>query len=308
MDLILFIVAYAAVAVFAIAVVMRFLMYSRMPMHLRWELYPVPHEASRAHYGGSYYEEVDWWKKPREHSKLAEGKAMFMEIVFLIALKENNPKLWIRSFPFHFGLYLIIAATFTMFGLSILVAISPEIIQSGFGSLVMWAIKIFAVGGICLGLFGAVGLLERRLNDPDLKDFTAPADIFNVVFFVVTFGLALVNIFVNGMEKVFLYVYGLLTFNTEVMTTIEPNALFVVSIVLLAALLTYIPLTHMSHFVAKYFAYHSIRWNDEPNLKGGPQEEAIGKLLKQPVTWAAPHVDAKGEKSWADLATEEVTK
>ena len=68
----------------------------------------------------------------------------------------------------------------------------------------------------------------------------------------------------------------------------------------------------MSHFIGKYFAYHSIRWNDEPNLPGGDQEEGIRKALSQPVNWAAPHIGADGKKTWADLATkgpeEEETK
>ena len=44
-------VAYAAILVFVIAVIGRFVMWAKMPMHVRWELYPVAHEAKRAHYG-----------------------------------------------------------------------------------------------------------------------------------------------------------------------------------------------------------------------------------------------------------------
>ena len=43
---------------FVIAVIGRFFMWSRMPIHVRWELYPVAHEAKKAHYGGSYMEET----------------------------------------------------------------------------------------------------------------------------------------------------------------------------------------------------------------------------------------------------------
>ena len=49
-----------------------------MPMHVRWELYPVAHEKGRASYGGSYFEEVDWWTKPREVDKLGEVDRCFM--------------------------------------------------------------------------------------------------------------------------------------------------------------------------------------------------------------------------------------
>ena len=77
------------------------------------------------------------------------------------------------------------------------------------------------------------------------------------------------------------------------------------SAVLLALLAAYIPLTHMSHFIGKYFAYHAIRWSDEPNLPGGKQEKQIEELLSRPVTWSAPHINADGKKTWLDAATEE---
>ena len=78
------------------------------------------------------------------------------------------------------------------------------------------------------------------------------------------------------------------------------------SVVVLSALVAYIPLTHMSHFVAKFFAYHAVRWNDEPNLPGSEQEEMIKRVLGYPVSWAADHIRGDGKKTWADVATEQV--
>ena len=75
------------------------------------------------------------------------------------------------------------------------------------------------------------------------------------------------------------------------------------TIVLAALLMAYIPLTHMSHMFMKYFMYHSVRWDDEPNLKGGKIEAAILKNLGFKPTWAAPHVGADGKKTWAEIAT-----
>ena len=100
MSLVPYLLAYAGIAVFVIAVVARIRMFKSQPMHLRWELYPVPHEASRAAHGGSYLEEVDWWLKPREVSKPAELKAMGTEILFLEALHKHNRPMWRSSFPF----------------------------------------------------------------------------------------------------------------------------------------------------------------------------------------------------------------
>ena len=112
MTILISMIAYCGIAIFLVAVVARFMMWSKMPMHVRWELYPVAHEGGkRAAYGGSYLEELNWWEKPREVSLVGEAKVMVPEILFLEALHKNNRQLWNRSFPFHFGLYLVAACT-----------------------------------------------------------------------------------------------------------------------------------------------------------------------------------------------------
>ncbi len=307
MDLVPYVLAYLAIAVFVIAVIARFSMWTRMPMHVRWELYPVAHEASKAHYGGSYLEEPEWWKKPREVSMMGELKVMVPEILFLVAVKEHNPKLWVRTFPFHFGLYLVIASTALMVGSTVVGILVPSLMAGQLGVLAQYGIIGLGVAGLGLGIWGALGLLHRRLTDPDLKDFTSGADIFNLFFFVVAFGCALLTFLLvdSDFSKVGAIVHNLVTFNLvplagSGMDVILPTA----SVVLLSLLLAYIPLTHMSHFVGKYFAYHAIRWNDKPNLAGGDEEGAIQELLSQPVSWAAAHIGGNGKKTWADVATQ----
>jgi len=71
MTTLVYLIAYLGIVFFLIAVAARFVFWSRMPMHLRWELYPVAHEGGgRAAYGGSYLEESDWWQKKRQVSLL----------------------------------------------------------------------------------------------------------------------------------------------------------------------------------------------------------------------------------------------
>jgi hypothetical protein len=65
----------------------------------------------------------------------------------------------------------------------------------------------------------------------------------------------------------------------------------------------YLPFTHMTHFFTKYFTYHSVRWEDEPNRPGDPIQDKINPSLAQIVTWSAPHVGADGKKNWVDIAT-----
>jgi nitrate reductase gamma subunit len=276
-------------------------------MHLRWELYPVAHEAGKVDYGGSYLEDSEWWKKPRHKSMLSELKVMVPEILFLVALKEHNPRMWWRSFPFHFGIYLVIASTVLMGIKGMLRMLYPQILEGASGSLFQLGIVALGVTGLILGIIGAVGLLHRRMVVWELRDYSAPADFFNLLLFVIVFGFALVGFLILRLDffsGVSTLIGNLLTFRM-----VPPEAsgaaasLPLLSAALMSLLLAYIPLTHMSHFVGKYFAYHSIRWNDEPNLPGGNEEEKIKMMLNRPVSWAAPHIRGEGKKTWADVAT-----
>ncbi len=311
MTIITYMIAYCGIAIFLVACIARFKMWSKMPMHLRWELYPVAHEGGgRAAYGGSYLEESDWWTKPRHVSMLGEAKVMVPEILFLEALKEHNNQLWRRSFPFHFGLYLVAACTMLMIVNGILWALLPGVMGGVIGTLFSWLIPVTGYAGLILGLIGAFGLIQRRRTRP-LRDYTAPMDVINLGFFVVAFGTALVTaLWVDrGFHTVSAFVANLVSFNVAPLPGNGPEVVMpMVSAVLLALLVAYIPLTHMSHFVGKYFAYHSIRWADEPNLPGGKQEKVIHELLDQPVSWSADHIKGDGKKTWLDVATEDQKK
>src|SRR5579863_1630276 len=78
---------YACGVVFLAGCVVRAISYARQPLHLRWEIYPVPKGTS------------------------GELKVMIPEILFLKGLWEFNRPMWYVSFPFHFGLYLLTAGT-----------------------------------------------------------------------------------------------------------------------------------------------------------------------------------------------------
>ncbi len=308
MAVVPYVVAYIGLAVFVVAVIARFIMWSKLPMHLRWELYPVAHDAKRARYGGSYLEESKWWTKPREKSMVAELKVMVPEIVFLEALKEHNPKMWACSFPFHFGIYLVIASTVLMIINGIGTTLLPSLFEGSLGGVIRYGILMFGVVGLALGSIGAIGLIRRRLVVPELKYFSVPADYFNLGFFVVAFGWAFLSyFFIPGyFVKLSAFISNMVTFRplTAAAGLGSDPVMLAVSVVLMGLLVAYIPLTHMSHFVGKYFAYHAIRWADEPNLPGSGEEAEIMKMLQQKVTWAAPHIQGGGTKTWADLATQ----
>ncbi len=307
MTTLVYVIAYLGIVFFLIAVAVRFVFWSKMPMHLRWELYPVAHEGGgRAAYGGSYLEESDWWKKKREVSLLGELKVMVPEILFLVALREHNRRLWTRSFPFHFGLYLVGGTTVLMIFGGIAGAVLPASIGGPVVSAIAVVVPWLGGAGLVLGVVGAIGLFIRR-RGRELRDYTAPADYFNLLFFIVAFGVALVTFIAYDRDfaLVSAFVANLATFNLAPMGSGTAVLLLMLSVVLLSMLTAYIPTTHMSHFVGKYFAYHSIRWKDDPNLRGGKEEKVIEELLHRPISWAAPHIKGDGKKTWLDAATEE---
>ena len=300
---------YLCLAVFVVAAALRVGKYLIMPVHLRWELYPVKHEAGkRADYGGSYLEETNWWTKERKSSLYNEMKFMIPEILFIRGLWEENRKLWWVSFPFHFGLYMLIGT----FGLLVLGAISmlfgASITPDGgaFSALIYFTTILFGFLGITLGTLGSAGLIVRRLTDPELKPYTSLADLFNLVMFFAFFIAALATwlFFDHAFIGARAYIYSLFTFGgLPEGFAATTSVLGTITVILASFLTAYIPLTHMSHMFMKYFMYHEVRWQDEPNLKGSKLEAKILGNLGFKPTWSAPHIKGDGTKTWVDLAT-----
>jgi nitrate reductase gamma subunit len=294
---------YASAAVFVIAVVSRFVKFATLPIHLRWELYPVAHEKGRAHYGGSYLEELDWWTKSRESSLLGELKVMVPEILLLAGVHEHNKKHWYRSFPFHFGLYLLGGLIALLVIGAIASAAGAEVSADGalLGKTLYHLTTVLGWAGLVLGLLGSMALLARRAFNVAYREYTKTADFLNLIFFIVTFAVAIAAHGTSDPHFVQLRTYfqDLITFNFA----FSGGALLAAEIVLASLLVAYIPLTHMSHFFTKWFMYHDIRWSDEPNFRGGKIEQKIAKALQYPVSWAAPHIRGDGRKNWVDVAT-----
>ena len=298
--------SYLCLAVFILAAVGRVIQQFKMPVHLRWEIYPVKHEpGEKARYGGSYMEESNWWEKKRHSSLFNEAKYMIPEILLLRGLWEENRKLWWISFPFHFGLYMGIG-TFVLILIGAMGMIAgAEIGPEGGGiSLFLYYLTILSgFIGLTLGTIGVAGLFFRRLSDPEMKKYSSFADYFNLVFLLFFFVVALLAwLFVDhAFDGARAYIYSLLTFSGQAGP--GRSSLGWLTIVLTSLLMAYIPLTHMSHMFMKYFMYHQVRWEDEPNLKGSKIEAAILKNLGFKPTWAAPHIAGDGAKTWVDLAT-----
>lgn len=310
MEIALHIVTYVSILVFVFAVAVRFRTIQRYPLHLRWELYPVPHEGARSKHGGSRLEESEWWTKPRKTSKWMELKFMLPEMILIKGLFDHNRKLWYRSFPFHFGLYLMAAFVFLLVVGSVLELAGVAVDGASAPPAARYLQDITVVVGLCgiaLGILGGLGLLVMRMSDPDLKPYTTLSHFFNLLFIVGALGLTAVAWAMADRDFALMraYVSSLLTFKVGAPIGSPLVAAAVTSMSLLAA---YIPLTHMSHFFVKWFTWHKIRWDDEPNVKGGRIEVMIQDALQKRVSWSADHIGGDGKKTWADIATEEIEK
>ncbi len=301
MTTVVYLIIYACVLIFIAGCAVRAIRYARLPAHLRWELYPVPHEEpERVKHGGSYFEAVDWWTKSSRRNLTGELKVMLPEMLFLKALWEFNRKLWRRSFPFHFGLYLLGGGAALVLAAAAASIFAPALMAGFLGRAVSALAAAMGIAGAALAIAGAAGLLHRRLTAPELKRYTAPADIFNLFFFLVALVTLTAGCLLReqGTPSSMTLARGLLTFDTQ----IQLPGLQAAGLILAALLLAYVPLTHMSHFIAKYFTYHSVRWDDLPAARSEELRRKMTEYLTLRPTWAAGHIGADGTKNWAEIA------
>jgi nitrate reductase gamma subunit len=301
--MILVLVPWVAFVVFVVAVAARIVRILSLPVHLRWELYPVAHERN-ASYGGSFFEDLDWSKRPREHSQLGMLRVMVPEILLLHGVYAHNRSLWRRSYPFHLGLYASAAFLALVLAGALLEAGGMQVSAGaiGVGLVVHWLAAVAGIAGLALVFVGALALLVRRLTDPMLRSFSSVADFLNLVFFlcVAGVGLAAVVWVDHDLSGVRAIAEAALLFRPVADVPVLSAAL----VVLASALFAYIPTTHMSHFFTKWFMYHDIRWDDRVNEVGSPLEQRIMSQLGYHVSWGAPHIRGGGTKTWADVATE----
>lgn len=306
MTTLFYILAYLAVIGFVATAAIKVKGYlAASPLHVRWELYPVPHEGPKGSYGGSFMEETDWWTKPRHIDHMGDLKALLEEVLFLHATFTHNLKLWFRTYPFHFGLYmlmggtiiLVVAAFLRLFGMN------PD---GGFLTFVHNVINAISLLGMFGIIGGGIGLICRRLHDEGLRKYSTPEHFFNLGVFIV---FALVGLVAWAFNPSFArmsgdFIYNLLTFNFADIN----STTFVIHMLFGFFVLIWIPMTHMGHLLFKYFTYHDIRWGDTPTDFSQKNNEKMKQALQFKVSWAADHINGQGTKTWLDIATESPKK
>ena len=180
------IVTYVLGAIFIIAFLSKGAKYARMPIHLRWELYPLAGEAKRP-WGGSYLEDSNWWTKAREEKSFA-GEMTFLgkEVLFFKEYFHRNRSFWYIVYPFHIGIFLLVGffALLLVDALTMVggIAVSAES-SNAWGLLIHYVTLIVGVAGL---IFGAIipkndylniSLLGKDLTSDAINDFIITQDL-----------------------------------------------------------------------------------------------------------------------------------
>lgn len=266
---------------------------SRLPVNLRWEIYPSPRgPKEKRQYGGSYMEELDWARKPQAgESLLAEMAEMGAEIFLLKRVREHNPYgLWPFSMAMHWGTYLLLGWA----GLLVV-----ERITGGAGQALTGLINSVGMAAFVLGALGSLGLACKRASQADLRLYTAPVDYFNLLFMAAIFVSGLLSWLADpALASHRAYVGGVLSFSPAVLPALT-GACFV----LFELFLIYMPFSKLIHYFAKYFTIHLTLWEDRFRVKGSPVDEKVAAQLAYRVTWAAPHVAAG--QTWLEQVQDE---
>ena len=228
--------------------------------------------------------------------KLAEVRTILEEVLTLKAVREHNRPLWLPSLLFHYGLYAL-----CLLGLAL--AAGAVAIRLGLpaGPLAGGAfLSLVGALGIVAGTLGAALLLRRRTADPELRVASTPADFLHLVLLLALF-LASAGSWLWA-DRTYATASAFLASLLGAGPRPDLPLLFAAQLVLLGLFLVYLPFSHMTHFFTKYFTWHSVRWDDAPNLHGEFDAKA-GKLLVRPIGWSASHIGGGDGRTWADVVT-----
>jgi len=281
MGVLILFVFYGSILFFIIATALRVRRCMNAPIHLHWELYQ----------GSSIYELKEWWGKT--HSTFGPKLwSMVLDILFLREFYHRNRKLWYPLYVFHFGLYLLILWHVWLFIRSVTLEIEGA---SVFG----WVWGTFST---LLTFTGGIAILIMRIKDEELKVYYPPIHYVKWIFLLLTLvgGVIAVDIhFHSSMPALLKYVREQVTFaNFE--HKLHPSFGPALHIAFASVWLIYLPFSHVFQLFFRY--YHYLRWDDVPNARGGVIENSVKKLLEQPVTWSAPHIQSG--KRWREVASE----
>ncbi len=279
------IVSYLCLLIFIVESIKVWRRYARMPLHLRWELHPTPKEEVS---GGRESDPPAGARVLLAEVRYAAREGLLFERCFI-----SNRGLWYFTYPFHIGVFL-----------GILWFVLLPVKAAFLGESAWWparfldaVIIVCGAGGLVLGSAGCIGLMVKRIFDPNLSPYTSFREYLNLgaILFAFLFGFASWIGSDPGFSVAAAYVRSLITVSSPP----PASPLFYAGAVLLSLFVAFLPFSSLRHGIAKFFTYHRVRWDDEPNVRGSALEARIKSQLSRPVTWSASHVNCA---TWVEAA------
>ena len=226
-----------------------------MPVHVRWELYPMPDSA------------------------LGRIGVMLSEILWLHGVYAHHRALWLWSWLLHVSLYLLIGTA----GLSFVGAVSPGIREG----VAPW-ISILSLVAFAGGTVGTAALIVMRFASRRMRPLTSFASIFNLALLLAIFASGLAHAWSQpDAARIMIEQTGsFFALNPAPQLFIAATA----HLCLAAFFIAYFPFTQMAHAVLKYFTYHSVRWDDRPVGQLPEHAARMQRYLAFPMNWSAPHI------------------
>jgi nitrate reductase gamma subunit len=198
--------------------------------------------------------------------------------------------LWIFSMPFHWSIYILAVMAFLLF------------IDAALPAGLYKPAVILAYAGYSAGIYGSAGLLIKRAADHNLRSYSTFANYFNLIFLTAFYAsgfYAMVSV-----DQVTLRMVDFIKSLISADWGAAVPAGLSVHIIVVMLFIIYMPFTQMIHFVAKYFTYHSIKWNDAP--MNDKMAKSITALMGQSVSWSGRHIKGDSQKNWMDIAQEDL--
>jgi nitrate reductase gamma subunit len=274
------VLAWLCLVAFAAGICVVWRRYARLPLHIRWDIHPLPKESVREKADG---------RDPGKLSVIAaEIRFALREGLLFEQCFKFNRDMWYATYPFHIGVFA-----------SVLWALL--LLATAFFGLTEWYVsRILIIGsggvGLVLGSAGGFALLAKRLLNADLRTYTAPREYANLILLLVIFLLGLITWIFEDPD------FSISGQYARSLLTLSPlpaaSWLFWLTAVVFSVFVAALPFTSMKHGIAKFFTYHQVRWDDQPNVRGSELERRIATLMTNPITWSAPHI---GKMKWQDV-------
>jgi nitrate reductase gamma subunit len=281
MDMAVVFLFYGSILFCLVASTMKIVGFVTTPLHLKWGYYE----------GSSVYESPEWWTRPHI-TFFDKFKPVILDILFLRSYYERNRKFWFCLYVFHLGLYLLILWHGWLFLASMVV--DPKTASS--------VGLIWGHIATALAFFGSLGILVQRIADKELSLYYAPIHYIKWFVMLITLagGFYAVHVYFEAsMLATLEYVRTQVTFG-DLSHKLHPPPATAAHVLFGAIWLIYLPFSHVLRLFFRY--YHALRFDEVPNVRGGPIESRIKELLGKRVDWSASHIQSG--KTWAEVATQ----